>query len=105
MSEKDQEQTGGQSVTVTEREIEEPARFRVLMHNDDFTSMDFVVGILHRVFNKDMEEARAIMLLVHNTGLAECGVYTREIAETKVGRVRHDARLAGFPLQCTMEKV
>lgn len=75
------------------------------MHNDDYTTMDFVVAILISIFHKSTEDATSIMLNIHNNGIGECGVYTREIAEAKISQVRHEARLAGFPLRCSMEKV
>lgn len=93
-----------QTDTISDTKLQEPVRYRVLLHNDDYTSMEFVVGILRRIFHKNIEEATRIMMTVHKQGIGECGVYTREVAETKVGRVLHDARMAGFPLMCTMEK-
>jgi len=90
--------------TIEELKIQEPPQYKVLLHNDDVTTMDFVVGILCRIFHKAPEEAEAIMLNVHNNGIGLCGIYTREIAESKVKLVHHDAWLAGFPLKCTMEK-
>lgn len=86
-------------------EIKEPRRYRVLLHNDDYTSMDFVVDVLMDVFRKNVEEATAIMLAVHERGMGQCGVYTHEIAESKVAQVRRKARSAGFPLKCTLEEV
>lgn len=91
--------------TVQEEEIKEPERFRVLLHNDDYTTMDFVVAVLRSIFNKTLPEATSIMMKVHNQGIGECGVYTQEIAESKVHMVRHEARMAGYPLNCTMEQV
>ncbi len=88
-----------------EDEIEEPPKYRVLLHNDDYTTMDFVVKILEEVFHKSPAEATAIMLHVHNHGVGVCGIYPAEIAETKVDTVHARARAAGFPLLATMEKV
>lgn len=88
-----------------EEEIKEPPMFRVVMHNDDYTSMHFVVSILMEIFRKNSEDANKVMLDIHNKGFGECGVYTSEIAETKVMMVRNRARAAGFPLLCTMEPV
>jgi ATP-dependent Clp protease adaptor protein ClpS len=82
----------------------EPRRFRVLLHNDDYTTMEFVIEILVSVFGKTPEEAVGIMLVVHQTGLGSCGVYTEEVAETKVAQVRDRARKVGFPLRCSMEE-
>jgi len=86
-------------------EIKEPPKYRVLLHNDDYTTMDFVVKILEEVFHKSPSEATAIMLHVHNRGIGECGVYPAEIAETKVDIVHAKARAAGFPLLATMERI
>ncbi|MHC1701329.1 MAG: ATP-dependent Clp protease adaptor ClpS [Humidesulfovibrio sp.] len=88
-----------------ESETREPRRFKVLLHNDDYTSMDFVVHILRRVFQKPEPEAMRIMLAVHQQGLGECGVYTAEVAETKVEMVHAMAKAAGFPLRASMEEV
>lgn len=95
---------GTDTATIVKKKIKEPDRYVVLLHNDDYTSMDFVVGVLCDIFYKTPEEATAIMLAVHQQGIGQCGVYTHEIAETKVALVRRRARAAGFPLRCTMEK-
>ncbi len=87
-----------------EEEVREPRMYKVLLHNDDYTSMDFVVHILMVVFRKNMDEATDIMLAVHERGIGLCGIYTREIAEAKVVKVRNLAREAGFPLLCTSER-
>ena len=84
-------------------EYEEPPMYRVLLLNDDYTPMDFVVEILREIFHKDRPEAERIMLNVHRKGAGLCGIYTYEIADTKVTRVRAKAKEAGFPLRCTME--
>ncbi|PIE63088.1 MAG: ATP-dependent Clp protease adapter ClpS [Desulfobacter postgatei] len=81
-----------------------PPMYKVLLHNDDYTTMDFVVDILIRVFGKSLEKATQIMLNVHNQGKAVCGIYPREIAETKVQTVHNLASGKGFPLKSTMEK-
>ena len=91
-------------VTVA-RKLAEPVRYRVLLHNDDHTTMNFVVQVLCSVFHKTMEAATTIMLNVHKNGVGECGIYTQEVAEAKVDRVKSLSRAAGFPLKCTMEKV
>jgi ATP-dependent Clp protease adaptor protein ClpS len=88
----------------TDAEAREPRRYRVLLHNDDYTTMEFVIEILVGIFGKTPEEAVSIMLVVHRTGLCSCGVYTEEVAETKVAQVRDRARQVGFPLQCSMEE-
>ena len=85
-------------------EVREPPMYRVLLHNDDYTTMDFVVEIIMLVFNKSTEEAVNIMLNVHRKGMGLCGVYTYEVSETKVETVHAIAREQGFPLKCTMEK-
>jgi ATP-dependent Clp protease adaptor protein ClpS len=81
----------------------EPSLFKVLLHNDDYTSMEFVVSILENVFNKPTIEATRIMLNVHNEGTGIAGVYTREICETKIAVVHEQARNNNFPLRCSME--
>lgn len=85
-------------------EVEEPPMYKVLLHNDDYTTMEFVVEILMLVFNKPSEEAVLIMLNVHHKGIGICGVYTYEVSETKVNTVHALAREWGYPLKCTMEK-
>lgn len=88
-----------------EEELREPPMFRVLLHNDDYTTMEFVVEVLMNVFEKSEAEATQIMIHVHNNGVGVCGVYTVELAETKVSLVHQLARKHGFPLKCTMEEV
>ena len=85
-------------------EIEEPPMCRVVLLNDDYTPMDFVVGVLVSVFNKGEAEATRIMLDVHRKGRGVCGVYTREVAETKVKTVELIAEAERHPLQCEMEE-
>jgi ATP-dependent Clp protease adaptor protein ClpS len=86
-------------------EVNEPPQFRVLLHNDNYTTMDFVVQILEVVFGKPPAEAMQIMLSVHRKGIGVCGVYTSEVAETKVAMVHHLAREHNYPLKCSMEEV
>ena len=81
-----------------------PPLYKVLLLNDDYTPMDFVVHVLQQYFNKDHEEATRIMLTVHYHGVGVCGIYPYEIAETKVEQVMQLARAHGHPLQCVMEK-
>ena len=81
-----------------------PPMFKVLLLNDDYTPMEFVVHVLERFFNKDREAATQIMLHVHHHGIGECGIYTYEVAETKVTQVMDFARERHHPLQCVMEK-
>src|SRR4051812_5240260 len=91
-------------LTRTRVATKKPAMYRVLLLNDDFTPMDFVVHILERFFSKNKQEATEIMLQVHRRGVGVCGTYTYEIAETKVSLVMDYARKNEHPLQCTMEK-
>lgn len=91
--------------THLEDEVREPRRYKVLLHNDDYTTMEFVVFVLKVIFNKNEAEATHIMLTVHEKGIGVCGVYTSEIAETKVALVHKMARKEGYPLKCTMEEV
>ncbi len=90
--------------TTTRDEIKEPPLYKVLLHNDDYTTMDFVVMVLETVFHKSPSEATRIMLNVHRNGIGVCGVYPAEIAETKVNTVHSLAVEAGFPLKASMEK-
>jgi len=83
---------------------DEPSLYKVLLHNDNYTSMDFVVIILEKVFGKSTAQATRIMLQVHHDGVGVAGVYTREIAETKISLVHDLARKNEFPLKCTLEK-
>jgi ATP-dependent Clp protease adaptor protein ClpS len=83
---------------------QKPSMYKVLLLNDDYTPMEFVVQVLETFFNKSREEATRIMLHVHKKGVGLCGVYTYEVAETKVAQVLAAARQAQHPLQCTMEK-
>lgn len=85
-------------------DIAEPPMYKVLLHNDDYTSMEFVVSILMEVFQKTIMEATRVMLNVHEQGIGVAGVYTREICETKIDKVHSLARQKEFPLRCSMEK-
>lgn len=91
-------------ITRTKTKTKKPSLYRVLILNDDYTPMEFVIHILERFFQKDRETATRIMLHVHNHGVGECGVYTFEVAETKVSQVMDFARQNQHPLQCVMEK-
>jgi ATP-dependent Clp protease adaptor protein ClpS len=90
--------------TRTRTQTKRPSMYRVLILNDDYTPMEFVVFVLERFFNKSREEATRIMLHVHQHGVGQCGVFTYEVAETKVAQVVDLARRNEHPLQCTMEK-
>lgn len=92
------------TITRTRTKTKRPSLYRVLLLNDDYTPMEFVVLVLQDVFNKSREEAMKIMLHVHNQGVGECGIYPFEVAETKVTRVMDTARKNQHPLQCVMEK-
>ncbi|ERL47227.1 50S ribosomal protein L33 [Candidatus Micropelagos thuwalensis] len=91
-------------VTKTKPKTKKPSLYKVLLLNDDYTPMEFVVHVLQRFFNKDINEATEIMLHVHQNGVGICGVFTFEVAETKVTQVIDLARQHQHPLQCTMEK-
>lgn len=95
---------GTSVITRTRTRTKKPSLYRVLILNDDYTPMEFVVHVLQRVFQKNHEAAHRIMLHVHNHGVGECGVYTYEVAETKVTQVMDLARQQQHPLQCVMEK-
>jgi len=92
------------TITKTKPKTKRPSQYRVLLLNDDYTPMEFVVLVLQDIFNKSREEAMQIMLHVHNNGVGECGVFPFEVAETKVTRVMDAARKNQHPLQCVMEK-
>ena len=91
-------------VVRTRPKTRKPAMYKVLMLNDDYTPMEFVVDVLQHVFQKTREEATQIMLHVHQKGVGVCGVYTYEVAETKVTQTVDYARKNQHPLQCTLEK-
>ncbi|ATQ42649.1 ATP-dependent Clp protease adapter ClpS [Caulobacter mirabilis] len=95
---------GSAVVTQTKPKTAKPSLYRVLLLNDDYTPMEFVVYVLERFFNKSREDATRIMLHVHQNGVGVCGVFTYEVAETKVTQVIDAARRHQHPLQCTMEK-
>lgn len=96
--------TGFDLATETRVRTKKPSLYRVLLLNDDYTPMEFVVFILERFFNRSREQATRIMLHVHQKGVGLCGVYTYEVAETKVAQVLDLARRHEHPLQCVMEK-
>jgi ATP-dependent Clp protease adaptor protein ClpS len=90
--------------TRTRPKTKKPSNYKVLMLNDDYTPMEFVVLVLQRFFSMDIEDATRVMLQVHQQGVAVCGVFTYEVAETKVSQVIDFARENQHPLQCTLEK-
>lgn len=109
MSDQDRDRQGGSGPSTgvavrTRPKTRKPAMYKVLMLNDDYTPMEFVVHVLERFFQKTREEATRIMLHVHRRGVGVCGVYTYEVAETKVTQVMDLARQHQHPLQCTIEK-
>ena len=89
--------------TVPEKKLKRPKLYKVLLHNDNYTTREFVVAVLKEVFHKSESDAVQIMLHVHNTGVGVAGVYTFEVAETKIRVVEAAARQAGFPLRLSME--
>ena len=96
-------QTGGEVLERTRHETKKPDMYKVLLLNDDYTTMDFVVEVLETVFHKSPAEAHRIMMAVHTQGKGLCGVYPFEVAETKVATVIELARGSGFPLRAAME--
>jgi ATP-dependent Clp protease adaptor protein ClpS len=100
----DSDRSGTGTAVLTRTRTRKPNLYRVLILNDDYTPMEFVVHVLERFFNKDRAEATRIMMHVHQNGVGECGVFTYEVAETKVTLVMDLARKHMHPLQCVMEK-
>lgn len=96
------EEEGG-TATIVRKKVQLPKKYKVLLHNDDYTTMEFVILILQGVFHKSLPEAEKVMLEVHRNGIGTCGVYTYEIAESKTKKVERLARDNSFPLLCTME--
>ncbi|MDA8870533.1 ATP-dependent Clp protease adapter ClpS [Rhizobiaceae bacterium] len=92
------------TITRVKPQLKKPSLYRVLLLNDDFTPMEFVIEVLARFFQMNTEQATQVMLHVHQNGVGECGVYTYEVAETKVTQVMDHARKNQHPLQCVMEK-
>ncbi len=97
-------QREGGVATQTRRKISRPERFKVLLYNDDYTPMEFVVAILEQIFGKGPSEATQIMLQIHRGGLGVAGVYVLEVAETKVAMVHRNAEEGGYPLRAGVEK-
>lgn len=95
----------GSVVTQKKTDLQEPSLYKVILHNDDYTSMEFVISILEKIFSKSTPEATRIMLDVHQQGIGVAGIYTREICETKISLVHGLARKNDFPLRCSMESV
>ena len=93
----------GQTIVKEKTSLKKPPMFAVLLHNDDYTTMEFVIEVLMRFFKKSKGESTSLMLKVHNDGKAQCGIYTREVAESKVDKVMRYARRKGHPLKCSFE--
>jgi len=99
----DEDEGGTGTLTETKKKVEKPPLFKVLLHNDDYTTMEFVVFILKTIFHKSEPDAVKVMLAVHEQGVGIAGVYTFEIAEAKVSKVIELARQSEYPLLCTVE--
>ncbi|EYF05320.1 ATP-dependent Clp protease adapter ClpS [Chondromyces apiculatus] len=99
----DREERQGDLATERDRKVDKPRRYQVILHNDDYTTMDFVVFVLVKFFNRTETEATHIMLSVHHRGHGVAGVYTKDVAETKVARVTDHAKQHGMPLRLTAE--
>ncbi len=93
----------GGTATITKKKVQLPKKYKVLLHNDDYTTMEFVIFILQNVFHKPLPEAERIMMEVHKKGTGICGVYTHEIAESKARKVERMAKEHAHPLLCTIE--
>lgn len=106
MSDKNPPKTGNESATITlsATKLIPPSMYNVLLHNDDYTPMDFVIDVLQRFFRLDSESATEVMLNVHYKGVGTCGTFIAEIAETKVAQVINYAQKNEHPLRCSMEK-
>ena len=97
-------QPGGEVIEKTSQKTQKPPLFKVILHNDDYTTMQFVVEVLETVFHKSPAEAHRIMMHVHTRGHGVCGSYPHEVAETKVALVHDRARHSGFPLRASLEE-
>jgi ATP-dependent Clp protease adaptor protein ClpS len=98
------EQQGGLMVAEPEAKTKRPPMYKVILLNDDYTPMDFVVMVLEQIFRRPHQDALNVMLEVHQKGAGLAGVYTRDVAETKVDQVTEYARINDYPLQCTLEQ-
>lgn len=90
-------------VKIEVREEKEPRLYQVIMHNDDFTPMEFVVSVLEKLFHMDRRQASEVMMTIHMKGMAACGIFTKDVAETKATQVIDFARMHEHPLYCSME--
>ena len=91
------------TTTITKKKVQLPKKYKVLLHNDDYTTMEFVIYVLQSVFHKSINEAERIMIEVHRNGIGLCGIFTHEIAESKAKKVERMARENSHPLLCTYE--
>lgn len=96
------EESSGVAVA-SQKKVARPKKFKVLLHNDDYTTMEFVVHVIKKFFNRSSQEAEEIMMTIHTKGVGVCGIYTYEIAETKVSQVRKYSKTNGHPLKCSSE--
>ncbi|HHO54589.1 MAG TPA: ATP-dependent Clp protease adapter ClpS [Deltaproteobacteria bacterium] len=103
MSDRTRRQDQEKEDVLTRDRVEEPKKFKVILLNDDYTTMEFVVWVLVNVFHHTQAQATRIMLHIHNQGVGVAGIYSREVAETRVAQVEQVAKDAGHPLQCIME--
>ena len=103
--EKDKETDSDVAVAESQSDLEPPSQYQVVLMNDDFTTMDFVIDVLERFFSMPQEKATQVMLAVHKQGRAVCGIYSKDVAETKVEQVNRYAREHGHPLLCTTAKM
>ena len=102
----DREEEGKSGIAVAHKaKVERPRPWKVLMHNDDYTTMEFVVHILQKYFHKTRQEAQAVMLEIHTRGAGVCGIFTYEVAESKKEKAMKYARESGHPLKCTIDPV
>lgn len=99
----DKTQGDSEVLTKTRQVTQKPRLYKVLLHNDDYTTMEFVVWLLMTVFHLDLQKAQEVMMRVHRSGMGVAGVYTKEVAETKVAKSIELARQHEFPLECSME--
>ena len=104
MGQESERQPGGEVAEKVKPKTQKPRLFRVVLHNDDYTTMQFVIEVLESIFHKSPAEAYRIMMQVHTRGHGVCGAYPYEVAETKVGLVHEAAREQGFPLRASMEQ-
>ncbi len=103
MSDQDQTYHESDSSVIEEVRVKRPKKYKVILHNDDYTTMEFVILVLKVVFHKSLGEAEKIMMEVHNKGQGVCGIYSYEIAESKAKKVELMAREQNHPLKCTIE--